>query len=359
MTGWLAVACAVAGAIVVHLAVPWIPGWYLAALIGLPVVFWWSVRSRRLGAWRRGAGVSLAGLGFVALCPVPWMKAALTDPPGTAWPLDGQLSIAGVAVDPPGSWYWLTAGRPPVVAEVVRSWIVGHDDPVNMHGGRRAQRPEYAEPAAAFVGLRRAGWRIDVDVVVEVSEPIVADLPGRALLAAINGSSLTDRGSWDRAVAALVAHNTVTTTAGESFAFDGSVMPFRRVDVIERPVGGVDIAIGGRWADVPPVSWFRDLSVGSSHGLMVALVSYVHASGVDLADGRTIAGTGGIRPDGTVRRIGDLRSKATAARDIGADVMLFPASQASDLDGFDPGSMQLVPVATIDEAIKALRARTA
>jgi hypothetical protein len=38
--------------------------------------------------------------------------------------------------------------------------------------------------------------------------------------------------------------------------------------------------------------------------------------------------------------------------------MLFPAHQAESLDGFDPGEMQLLPVATLADAIAALsRAR--
>jgi hypothetical protein len=34
--------------------------------------------------------------------------------------------------------------------------------------------------------------------------------------------------------------------------------------------------------------------------------------------------------------------------------MLFPAQQAADLDGFDPGDMRLIPVTSLDEAIAAL-----
>ena len=49
-------------------------------------------------------------------------------------------------------------------------------------------------------------------------------------------------------------------------------------------------------------------------------------------------------------------AKATAARDVGADVMLFPAAQAEQLAGFDAGSMRLMPVASLDEAIAVLHA---
>ena len=53
-------------------------------------------------------------------------------------------------------------------------------------------------------------------------------------------------------------------------------------------------------------------------------------------------------------RIGGLRAKAEAAREVGADVLLFPAEQAAVLADFDPGTMRLLPVSTLDEAIAAL-----
>jgi PDZ domain-containing protein len=105
-----------------------------------------------------------------------------------------------------------------------------------------------------------------------------------------------------------------------------------------------------------PVTWYRNLSLGTSHGLMVALVSFASESSVDLAAGRSIAGTGGINDDGTVRSIGDLPAKARAARQIGADILLFPAVQRSELAGFESGAMQLVPVTTLEEAVAALAA---
>jgi hypothetical protein len=65
----------------------------------------------------------VAGLLVIALLPVPWLMARTPNPPGMAWRLDGRFQFNGEAIDPPGTWYALSAGRPPVVAEVVYSWI--------------------------------------------------------------------------------------------------------------------------------------------------------------------------------------------------------------------------------------------
>jgi PDZ domain-containing secreted protein len=61
-----------------------------------------------------------------------------------------------------------------------------------------------------------------------------------------------------------------------------------------------------------------------------------------------------MRSDGLVGWIGGLAAKAAAARDVGADVLLFPAGQGALLDGFDPGGMRLCPVGSLDGAIDAL-----
>jgi hypothetical protein len=354
-TGWLAVACAVVAALLVHRRFPWIPLPYLVALIALPVGAWRLARWRTAPRSVRWAAATVAVLSFVALCPVPWMKAQLDHPPGSAWRLDGRLVINGETVDPPGSWYWLTAGRPPVVAEVVRGWFSADDDaPTSMHDGRRALRPAVTEPAAAAVGLRRADWPISLGVAVEVGNPTRDDLPSIAVVAAVNGVAMTSRAAWDRAIDELGDRNTLTLAGGDEHEFAGPRLPYRRVDVIDVPGDDLDVAVGGRLAQTWPGSWFRDLALGSSHGLMVALVSYAYGSGDDLAAGRAIAGTGTIRGDGSVGSIGGLPAKATAARDIGADVLLFPAHQAAQLDGFEPGVMRLLPVTSLDEAIEAL-----
>jgi PDZ domain-containing protein len=349
-------ALAVIGALWAHRRFPWIPPPYLAALVVLPVAAWRCARWRSGPPAARYAVPVFASLAFVALLPVPWMKAELDQPPGTAWQLDGRLEIDGTTVDPPGTWYWLTAGRPPVVAEIVKSWLFdGAAPPANLRNGRRALRPAVSEPAAAAVGLRQAGWPVELGVMIEVSDPVAASLPARAVIALLNGLNLTSRKAWDHAIGALhEERNTFTTGTGETFEFTGRAIPFRKVDVIDSPSSGLDVFVGGRLARTVPGTWFRNLAVGSSHGLMVALVSYAYASGHDLARGRSIAGTGTIRGDGVVGSIGDLRSKAGAARDVGADILLFPAHQVQHLDGFDPGEMRLVPVATLDEAIAAL-----
>lgn len=353
---WTVVVLATIAAVAVHRRFPWVRPAYLAALVVVPVAGWRLARWRAAPRSVRWSAPAVASLSMLALCPVPWLEANLDQPPGSAWRLDKRLVINGVTVDPPGTWYWLSAGRPPIMAELVKGWLFDSSArPTSLRDGRLAQRPFVSEPAAAAVGLQRAGWPIELTAIVELSGPVDERLPQQAVLVTLNDRSPGTREDWEAAFGELGEQNTIVTAAGDSYSFSGPSIPFRRVDVIEVPRDGVDAAVGGRLARTLPGSWFRHLAVGSSHGMMVALVSYVHGSGDDLAAGRAIAGTGTIGSDGSIGPIGGLVAKATAARDVGADVLLFPAAQAPLLDGFDAGSMRLLPVATLDDAIAALR----
>lgn len=353
--GWTLLGLGVIAASIVKSQLPWVPATYLAAFVACGIAVWTLVRWQAGHRLLRWAGAGMAALGLIALTPVPWMQARLDDPPGTAWRLDGWLTVDGRTVDPAGAWYWLTAGRPPLMAELVAGWFGEQPAASDLRDGRAASQPRFSEPAAAAVGLRQAGNDISWSLHVEAAGPTVDGLPEQAAIVELNGVAVTDRDRWRDALATLSDANTFTTGDGEQFTFAGPAMPFQRVDAIEVPTEDVAIEVGGVLAGTPPGRWFRSLAVGRSHGMMVALVTYAEFTGEDLARRRTIAGTGKIHTDGSVGSIGGLAAKAGAARDVGADVLLFPAHQAVDLDGFEPGRMQLIPVSTLDEAIVALR----
>ena len=93
---------------------------------------------------------------------------------------------------------------------------------------------------------------------------------------------------------------------------------------------------------------------GPSAGLMWALGLYELLTPEDLTAGRTIAGTGEIAPDGTVYPIGGIQDKVIAAERAGATIFLAPTDNMPELDGIDTGDMQVIPVATFDDALRAL-----
>ena len=94
---------------------------------------------------------------------------------------------------------------------------------------------------------------------------------------------------------------------------------------------------------------------GPSAGLMWAIGLYDLLTPGDLTDGRTIAGTGAIDLDGNVGPIGGIRDKVIAAREADADILLVPRANVKELRDVDLGDLRMIPVATFDDAIEALR----
>lgn len=299
------------------------------------------------------------------LLPVPWQHRQDSSL-GIAWRLDRRLHLGDAALDPPGRYSWLTVGRPALVGELLWQSVTQVTDPRarplarDLRRGSVNSRPEHVEGVAAAVGLRRAGHDVTLAVEVTVSVPEAGHdgLPTRARITHVNGVRLDDRAALVDALQASVADGALSfrTAAGTRHVTSSAGrLPYLHVEIVDL-APDVEAAVGGTG---PPYSWIRSMAMGSSHGLMVGLTTYASVIDDDLARGRHVAGTGRLLGDGTVGSIGGLRAKANAARRAGADVLLFPASQAHLLATFDPGQMQLLPVATLDEAILALEASPA
>ena len=104
---------------------------------------------------------------------------------------------------------------------------------------------------------------------------------------------------------------------------------------------------------------FENRESGSSGGLMLTLTIYSHLNEIDLTGGKKIVGTGTIDVDGNVGEISGIKYKLIGAVNKGADVFLVPkgenyneAKKIKKEKGYD---IDLVPIATFDEALKYLQ----
>jgi len=78
----------------------------------------------------------------------------------------------------------------------------------------------------------------------------------------------------------------------------------------------------------------------------------------DLTAGRTIAGTGQIGLDGTVYPIGGIEEKVVAAEHAGASVFLVPEGNLTAARSAGGDGMDLVPVASFQDAVDYLERGT-
>ncbi|MFE0175607.1 S16 family serine protease [Streptomyces sp. NPDC059002] len=99
---------------------------------------------------------------------------------------------------------------------------------------------------------------------------------------------------------------------------------------------------------------------GPSAGLFLALgiIDKLDGdgSGGDLTGGRSIAGTGTIKADGTVGPVGGVSMKTQGARRDGATVFLVPQAECSDAQAELPKGLRLIPVKTLSGTVDSLRA---
>ncbi len=136
----------------------------------------------------------------------------------------------------------------------------------------------------------------------------------------------------------------VTVTAAESST---------QADV---PVVG--ITLGQGYSYEPQISFDLGQQIGGpSAGLVFALAIYDKITRAPLLEGRHVAGTGTITPDGVVGPIGGIQEKVAGAQKSGASVFLVPADNCGDLAGVKT-DMTLVKVATLEDAITAVSTLT-
>lgn len=93
---------------------------------------------------------------------------------------------------------------------------------------------------------------------------------------------------------------------------------------------------------------------GPSAGMMFALGIIDTLTEGAMTGGKHFAGTGTIDAEGTVGPIGGIRQKMHGARDAGATVFLAPEANCSQAAGYVPDGLQVVSVATLDDAVEAV-----
>lgn len=125
------------------------------------------------------------------------------------------------------------------------------------------------------------------------------------------------------------------------------------------------LSVARRWAGpVDPGSVRRiealietaDVS-GPSAGLAIALALIDMLVPEQLTGGLTIAATGSIDSAGRVGPVGAIAQKTIAAREAGANVMFVPIDAGAEAMRHAQ-LMTVIPVASVEEAVAALRART-
>lgn len=126
----------------------------------------------------------------------------------------------------------------------------------------------------------------------------------------------------------------------------------------DRSYGFMGVAV----ADEPVAPFRIDFNLanvgGPSAGLMFSLAVIDKLTTGNMVGSTFVAGTGTIKPDGTIGPIGGIVHKMVAARAAGATVFLVPAKNCYEANSDKLSGLQLIKVDNLGQAVDALHAMT-
>jgi PDZ domain-containing protein len=95
---------------------------------------------------------------------------------------------------------------------------------------------------------------------------------------------------------------------------------------------------------------------GPSAGTLFAIGIIDKLTPGALTQGKIIAGTGTIDPDGNVGEIGGIQQKLIGARDAGAVLFLAPAGNCDEVNGHIPDGLTVAAIETLEDAMDEIEA---
>lgn len=341
-------------------------------------------RRRHVAPWVAGilTVLVLGVLAAAAFIHVPYVIIS----PGSATPLDdtvlrvegaptyphrGELLFLTVSVSnrDPNLYRYLFAKLDGDASVQRRQSVIGCAGYEESGRFARAQMDQ-SQDVAKTVALRRLGYDVPAQPSRVLVRDVVCDGPSQGRLelgdeiVAVDGTPITSAEEVRPLVVARRPGDTVEFTVVR----DGER---RTVPVVlgkrpPPPEGRTDPDAGAGFAGIEALNDVRhDIPVdvmidtarvsGPSAGLAFSLAIIDELTPGGLTGGGDVAVTGTIDESGRVGPVGGVAQKAVTARRAGARLMLVPADEVDDAKA-RAGSMRVVGVRTLDDALEALAA---
>ena len=224
-----------------------------------------------------------------------------------------------------------------------------------------------SKDSSAVVALRAAGYTVGEKAVVAgvfKKAPAAGKLQAGDIVVEAAGAKATSAQAVVTAVSSKKPGDTVTVVVerkGKLRSVDLKTV----ADEADPKKPRIGVLLGSKYTFPIKVSnQVGDRIGGPSAGGMFALAIYDRLTPGSLTGGKHIAGTGEIKPDGTIEPIGGIRQKMAGAAKDGAKVFLVPTANCADAFGAadDRGrvhGMRLVRIKTFKDTIASLEALAA
>lgn len=215
---------------------------------------------------------------------------------------------------------------------------------------------------AAAVGLRSAGYDVGISTAAQVAG-VVPDGPADGLLQVgdvvrtVDGAPVDHPDELVSRVRRASVGDALTVEVERGGRRVEVTIETGRVPGLDHAAMGITLQTLEEEVDLPvPVELVDQRDIGGpSAGLVVALAVHDAVTDADLARGRQVVATGTVDAGGRVGRVGSVREKAVTASARGADLLLVPDTQVAEARSGASGGLEVVGVASVEEAVEVLR----
>lgn len=270
------------------------------------------------------------------------------------FPPHGELMMLTVASQELNIFEVVVAGFDPTLDVLARQLVRRPEESDEDYRRRNLRLMDESTATAISAALSRLDLG-DSDTSVFVTG-YAADTPAGQVLrigdriVSLDGTEITatdDLGAAMEGNAPGQSIEIVVERDGEEVDYEIELAAFE--DEPDRPFIGIFVRSLPYWINIDP-----GIVGGPSAGLIYTLAIIDVLTEGDLTSGQVIAGTGTIDVEGNVGAIGGVRQKVVAAEAAGARYMLVPASNYADALTAPRSDLELVEVATLDEALDFL-----
>ncbi len=302
--------------------------------------------------------------------------------PGPVYDTSDFVHVEGGTVSDNGELFFLTVS---IDEANVFEWVSAHfDDRIDIDAREDVRPPgvsnedlrreglaamDQSKRDATYVALTQLGYEVTLigtgAYIIETVPDSAADgvlLPGDVIIG-MDGEVIAFRSDVVDFLAPLNVGDPVVVTvqrqdSGDAVAYealDFDLILGPNIDDPTKPMLGVLLDNNEPIVEFPVDVQIDSRNIGGpSAGLMFTLQIMDQLTPEPLTHGQRIAGTGSIRVDGTVGSIGGIKQKVHGAIDAGAIAVLVPEGNYDDAVAAAGDKIQIVKVATIEDALAFL-----
>lgn len=273
------------------------------------------------------------------------------------YPPDGELLMLTVVSQDVNVFEALVAGIDPTIDLVPKAALRRAGESDEAYRNRVLQQMEDSNFRSIFVALDYLGFEM-VPTEVVINE-FVEGVPAESVLElgdtiiAVNGVAVAQVDDIRQVTEGMSVGDILEMTVDR-----GGVEVEVDVELAEREdepgVAMIGVVLGELTEPPFPLSIQAGDVGGPSAGMMHALAIIDTLTEGELTKGHVIAGTGTIKVDGTVGNIGGIRQKVVGAEAAGATYILVPQGNYDSALTAERSTIEIVPIATIDDAIEFL-----